>query len=187
MSVYETTRVADFSLTSEQNKLERSAKAYHKSVREIGLVKNESAFDMVAHWFGEEGDDVDAYWRKVGADTEKVHLVRARVAEDVAIVTRRLEAVNEAGADLLVLVAEDKTPSRADITEIENVLISVRHARDAFREALDMANKRDDDPVDVELVLSSLDGRIEMAAQLADKLAAARMSGALSSARTERA
>ena len=180
VSVIESSQVADISLTSSQDNLERTTKSYHKTVRKIGVEETSSAFDMLSSWFSDEKDDANAYWRRVKADTGDVDQVRNRISADVIEVAARLAEVNKAAADLTGETAEDAMPTKKDVADVETVLISVRHAREAFREALDMANTRTSLPENVDLVLSSLDQEIEYAAKLADQLAAARMSGALS-------
>ena len=179
VSVYETTKVADISLASDQDKLSRASKSFHKTSGDIGVEDKTSAFDMVASWFGDEEDDSNAYWKRIGADEAIVSKVRDRIALDAEKLTSKAMAVNEAAVALLA-DDDETTPSRDDVAEMENVLISARNARSSFQEALNKMNKRTTSPVDGNLLLSAFDAEIQVAAQLADKLAAARMSGALS-------
>ena len=182
VSVYETTKVAEISLSSEQSRLAKATRSFERTITDIGVEERDTAFDKLTSWFGGEKDDSKAYWRLVKADADLVEDVRRNVMQDVARTIESASAVNIAATEILTLAENGgETPSRNDVAQIETVLIGARHARDAFCDALKKASDRSSESVDIDLLLIELDNQVESLAQVADEMAAARMSGALSS------
>lgn len=181
VAVYEPEQVAEISLVEERSDLEKSSDAFHDMAEKVGWADNQDPLAILGRWFGKDDNGAEPYWQSIKAETAPVDQVIQRVRADATLAAEMLERVNGCADALITPGEQQAVPARADVAMFEKVLISSRQARSAFEEAIKRSDVRSSDEFDADILLFKLDAEIDRAAKLADDLAGARMSGALSS------
>ncbi len=184
VAVFEPEQVAEISLVEQRSALELAAETFQDTAEDAGWARNEDPLSILGKWFGQEDDDANHYWKKIHASQYPVDQIIERVSADAMQAADLMKAVNIC-AQAMVAPGEGRLiPSRGDVAMFEMVLISGRQARDSFAAAIKQAEIRSSDTYDADVLLFGFDAELDRAGKLADDLAAARMSGALSSLET---